>query len=85
MRGVLKRRNPLLAMNAGPCIIPGAMGRLKNGVLGSGKGSNFRPILSEIRAGRLDAEAVFVAEGTLKASEVSGSTMARIRRAAGLL
>jgi len=47
-------------MNAGECIIPGAMGRLKIGVLGSGKGSNFRAILSEIQAGRLDAEAVLV-------------------------
>jgi phosphoribosylglycinamide formyltransferase-1 len=54
------RRNPLLAMNVEACIIPGAMGRLKIGVLGSGKGSNFRAILSEIQTGRLDAEAVLV-------------------------
>ncbi len=47
-------------MNRRPCIIPGAMGRLKIGVLGSGKGSNFRAILSEIQAGRLEAEAVQV-------------------------
>ncbi len=49
-----------LAMNPAACIIPAAMGRLKIGVLGSGKGSNFRAILSEIQAGRLDAEAVLV-------------------------
>jgi phosphoribosylglycinamide formyltransferase 1 len=47
-------------MNRWPCIIPRAMGRLKIGVLGSGKGSNFRAILSEIQAGRLDAEVVLV-------------------------
>jgi len=36
------------------------MERLKLGILGSGKGSNFRAILSEIQSGRLDAEAVVV-------------------------
>ncbi|MFZ4778455.1 MAG: phosphoribosylglycinamide formyltransferase [Terrimicrobiaceae bacterium] len=47
-------------MAAEECIIPRAMGRLKIGVLGSGKGSNFRAILSEIQAGRLEAEPVLV-------------------------
>ena len=36
------------------------MERLKIGILGSGKGSNFRAILSEIQAGRLAAEPVVV-------------------------
>jgi phosphoribosylglycinamide formyltransferase-1 len=36
------------------------MGRLKIGVLGSGKGSNFRAILAEIAAGRLDADVAVV-------------------------
>lgn len=36
------------------------MQRLKLGILGSGKGSNFRAILSEIQAGRLEAEAAVV-------------------------
>ncbi len=47
-------------MIAEECIIPRAMGRLKIGVLGSGKGSNFRAILTEIQAGRLEAEPVLV-------------------------
>ena len=36
------------------------MKRLKLGILGSGKGSNFRAILSEIQSGRLAAEAAVV-------------------------
>jgi len=72
------RRNPLLAMNPVACIIPGAMGRLKIGVLGSGKGSNFRAILSEIQAGRLDAEAVFVM------SDVEGAGILDLARGAGI-
>jgi len=65
-------------MNAGECIIPGAMGRLKIGVLGSGKGSNFRAILSEIQAGRLDAEAVLVM------SDVEGAGILDLARGAGI-
>jgi len=38
------------------CIIRGAMERLKIGVLGSGKGSNFRAILAAIAGGRLEVE-----------------------------
>lgn len=49
-----------LAMNRDECMIPRAMKRLKIGVLGSGKGSNFRAILSEIQAGRLAAEPAVV-------------------------
>jgi phosphoribosylglycinamide formyltransferase-1 len=60
------------------CIIPGAMGRLKIGVLGSGKGSNFRAILSEIQAGRLGAEAVLVL------SDVEGAGVLDLARGAGL-
>jgi len=37
------------------------MERLKIGVLGSGKGSNFRAILAEIHAGRLDVDPAIVA------------------------
>ena len=65
-------------MNAEPCIIPGAMGRLKIGVLGSGKGSNFRAILSEIQAGWLDAEAALVM------SDVEGAGILDLARAAGI-
>ncbi len=39
---------------------PPAMQKLRLGILGSGKGSNFRAILEAIRAGDLDAEAVVV-------------------------
>jgi phosphoribosylglycinamide formyltransferase-1 len=65
-------------MGAGACIIPAAMGRLKIGVLGSGKGSNFRAILSEIQAGRLDAEAVLVM------SDVEGAGILDLARGAGI-
>ena len=65
-------------MNTAACIIPGAMGRLKIGVLGSGKGSNFRAILSEIQAGRLDAEAVLVL------SDVEGAGILDLARGAGI-
>ena len=61
------------------------MGHSKIGVMGSGNGSAFRAILSEIKAGRLDAEAALVTEGGLKASEASGSVMARVRKAVGHL
>ncbi|MCX6969810.1 MAG: phosphoribosylglycinamide formyltransferase [Verrucomicrobia bacterium] len=54
------------------------MGRLKIGVLGSGKGSNFRAILSEIQAGRLDAEAALVM------SDVEGAGILDLARAAGI-
>lgn len=47
-------------MATAACIIPRAMGRLKIGVLGSGKGSNFGAILTEIQAGRLEVEAALV-------------------------
>lgn len=65
-------------MNPTACIIPRAMGRLKIGVLGSGKGSNFRAILSEIQAGRLDAEAVLVM------SDVEDAGVLDLARAAGI-
>ena len=65
-------------MDRNACIIPGAMGRLKIGVLGSGKGSNFRAILSEIQAGRLDAEAVLVA------SDVEEAGILELARGAGI-
>jgi len=54
------------------------MGRLKIGVLGSGKGSNFRAIQSEIEAGRLDAEAVVVL------SDVEDAGILDLARAAGI-
>jgi phosphoribosylglycinamide formyltransferase-1 len=72
------RHNTRLAMNAGACIIPRAMGRLKIGVLGSGKGSNFRAILSEIQAGRLDAEAALVM------SDVEGAGILDLACGAGI-
>ena len=54
------------------------MAKLKIGVLGSGKGSNFRAILSEIQAGRLDAEAVLVM------SDVEGARILDLARGAGI-
>ncbi|MEI6033902.1 MAG: phosphoribosylglycinamide formyltransferase [Verrucomicrobiae bacterium] len=54
------------------------MGRLKIGILGSGKGSNFRAILSEIAAGRLDAEPAVVL------SDVEGAGILDLARAAGV-
>lgn len=54
------------------------MGRLKIGVLGSGKGSNFRAILSEIQTGRLEAEPVVVL------SDVAGAGILDLARAAGI-
>ena len=43
------------------------MHKLRLGVLGSGKGSNFRAILEAIRAGRLDARIVVVCSDVLDA------------------
>ena len=54
------------------------MGRLKIGVLGSGKGSNFRALLSEIQAGRLDAEPVLVL------ADVEGAGILELARGAGI-
>ncbi len=54
------------------------MGRLKFGVLGSGKGSNFRALLEAIDAGRLDAEVVVVL------SDVPGAGILDLGRAAGV-
>jgi phosphoribosylglycinamide formyltransferase-1 len=65
-------------MATAACIIPRAMGRLKFGVLGSGKGSNFRAILAEIQAGRLDAEAVLVM------SDVEDAGILDLARSAGI-
>lgn len=65
-------------MTTAACIIPRAMGRLKIGVLGSGKGSNFRAILSEIQAGRLDAEPVVVL------SDVENAGILDLARGAGI-
>ncbi len=65
-------------MPASAGIIPRAMRRIKIGVLGSGKGSNFRSILSEIQAGRLSAEPVLVA------SDVAGAGILAIAREAGV-
>lgn len=54
------------------------MGCLKIGVLGSGKGSNFRAILSEIQAGRIEAEAVLVL------SDVEGAGILNLAEEAGI-
>ena len=59
-------------------MIGRAMGKLKIGVLGSGKGSNFRAILSEIEAGRLAADPVVVM------SDVEGAGILDIARGAGI-
>ncbi len=54
------------------------MKRLKIGVLGSGKGSNFRAILSEIEAGRLAADPALVM------SDVAGAGILDLGRSAGI-
>ncbi|MBE2205254.1 MAG: phosphoribosylglycinamide formyltransferase [Chthoniobacterales bacterium] len=54
------------------------MGRMKIGVLGSGKGSNFRAILTEIEVGRLDVEPVAVF------SDVEGAGILELARASGI-
>jgi phosphoribosylglycinamide formyltransferase-1 len=54
------------------------MGRLKIGILGSGKGSNFRALLSEIQAGRLDAEPVLVL------ADVEGAGILELAQGAGI-
>lgn len=55
-----------------------AMHQLRLGVLGSGKGSNFRAIHEAIRAGRLDARVVFVG------SDVVDAGILRLARDAGI-
>lgn len=57
---------------------PRAMKRLKIGVLGSGKGSNFRAILAEISAGRLAADPVLVM------SDVASAGILDLGRLAGI-
>jgi phosphoribosylglycinamide formyltransferase-1 len=54
------------------------MRRLKIGVLGSGKGSNFRAILEAIKDGRLAAEPVLVM------SDVAGAGILDLARGAGI-
>ncbi len=51
---------------------------MKIGVLGSGKGSNFRAILTEIEVGRLDVEPVAVF------SDVEGAGILELARASGI-
>lgn len=54
------------------------MQKLRLGVLGSGKGSNFRAILEAITAGRLEAEVVLVV------SDVEGAGILRLAEEAGI-
>lgn len=54
------------------------MQKLRLGVLGSGKGSNFRTILEAIAAGRLEAEVVLVV------SDVEGAGILRLAEEAGI-
>ena len=54
------------------------MQRLKLGILGSGKGSNFRAILAEIQCGRLPADAVAVL------ADVESAGILDIAREAGI-
>lgn len=54
------------------------MGKLRLGILGSGKGSNFRAILSAIQAGELDAEVALVL------SDVPGAGILTFAEEAGL-
>lgn len=59
-------------------MISPLMGKLRLGILGSGKGSNFRAILSAIQAGELDAEVVLVL------SDVPGAGILTFAEEAGL-
>ncbi len=54
------------------------MGKLRLGILGSGKGSNFRAILAAIQAGELDAEVALVL------SDVPGAGILSFAEEAGL-
>lgn len=54
------------------------MQKLRLGILGSGKGSNFRSILEAIRSGNLDAEAVIVV------SDVEGAGILQLAEEAGV-
>lgn len=57
---------------------PTAMQKLRLGVLGSGKGSNFRAIRDAIAAGRVDAEVVLVV------SDVEGAGILKLAEEAGI-
>ena len=65
-------------MPAGRASSPVTMQRLKLGILGSGKGSNFRAILSEIQKGRLAADPVTVV------SDVASAGILDLAREAGI-
>lgn len=65
-------------MRVAKCIIAGPMHRVKLGILGSGKGSNFRAILDDISAGRLAADPVLVA------CDVAGAGIFDLATAAGI-
>lgn len=54
------------------------MGKLRLGILGSGKGSNFRAILAAIREGKIDAEPVLVV------SDVPGAGILQFAEEAGI-
>lgn len=54
------------------------MQKIRLGVLGSGKGSNFRAVLAAIRDGRLDAEVVIVI------SDVEGAGILQFAKDAGI-
>jgi phosphoribosylglycinamide formyltransferase-1 len=60
------------------CIIKPSMKRLRLGVLGSGKGSNFAAIQRAIEAGALDAEVAIVI------SDVAGAGILELARGAGI-
>lgn len=64
------------ACAAGPVVHH--RGRMKLGILGSGKGSNFAAILRAIQAGELDAEVVLVA------ADVPGAGILDMAASAGL-
>jgi len=59
-------------------MISPLMGKLRLGILGSGKGSNFRAILAAIQAGELDAEIALVL------SDVPGAGILTFAEEAGL-
>jgi phosphoribosylglycinamide formyltransferase-1 len=59
-------------------MIPARMSQFRLGILGSGKGSNFRAILEAIAAGRLDARVAIVCSDVQDAGILKGAREAGI-------
>lgn len=73
----MQKKSPPLASGLGNAIIP-VMQKLRIGVLGSGKGSNFRAIRDAIAAGQIEAEVAVVV------SDVAGAGILRLAAESGI-